>query len=72
MCAVGADEIDKNSQEEPDKINVCQWMRSSRVARASDSQYRSRDCPGFDPSILRHSEIWGEADEAVLNKVLKK
>ncbi len=26
---------------------------------------------GFDPSILRHSEIWGAADEAVLNKVHK-
>ncbi len=27
----------------------------SRVVRASDSQCRSRNCPGFDPSILRHS-----------------
>ncbi len=27
---------------------------------------------GFDPSILWHSEIWETADEAVLNKVLKK
>ncbi len=26
----------------------------------------------FDPSILRHSEIWGAADEAVLNNVHKK
>ncbi len=24
---------------------------------------------GFNPSILRHSVIWGAADEAVLNKV---
>ncbi len=31
------------------------WMRSSRVVRASDRQCRSRNCPGFDPSILRHS-----------------
>ncbi len=41
------------------------------------------DCnsPGFDlqlslgsiyPSILRYSGIWGAADEAVLNKILKK
>ncbi len=29
-------------------------------------------CPGFDPSILRHSGIWGAADEAVLNIVHKK
>jgi len=28
--------------------------------------------PGFDPSIRRHSGIWGAADEAVLNKVRKK
>ncbi len=27
-------------------------MRSSRVVRASDSHCRSRNCPGFDPSIL--------------------
>ncbi len=24
---------------------------------------------GLDPSILRHGEIWGTADEAVLNTV---
>ncbi len=48
------------------------WMKSSRVVRASDSQCRSRNCPGFDPSILRHSGIWGAADEAVLNIVRKK
>ncbi len=47
-------------------------MRCSLAARASDSQCRSRSCPGFDPSILRHSVIWGAADEAVLNKVLWK
>ncbi len=28
--------------------------------------------PGFYPSILRHSGFWGAADEAVLNKILKK
>ncbi len=42
-------------------------MRSSRVVRTSDNQCRSRNCTGFDPSILRHSGIWGAADEAVLN-----
>jgi hypothetical protein len=42
-------------------------MRSSRVVRASDSQCLSRNCPGFDPSILRHRGICGAADEAVLN-----
>ncbi len=33
---------------------------------------RSRKCPGFAYSILRHSGIWGAADEAALNKVWKK
>ncbi len=28
---------------------------------------QSRHSPGFDPYILRHSGIWGTADEAVLN-----
>ncbi len=40
-------------------------MRSSRVVKASDNQCRSRNCPGFDHSILRHCGIWGAAaDEA--------
>jgi hypothetical protein len=47
-------------------------MRSSRVVRASDSQCRCRNCPGFDPSILRRSGISGAEDEAVLNIVHKK
>ncbi len=47
-------------------------MRSSLVVRASDGQCRIRNSPGFDPSILRHSEIWGKADEEVLNKVHKR
>jgi hypothetical protein len=29
------------------------------------------NCTGFDPSFLRHSGIWGAADEAVLNIVQK-
>ncbi len=45
-------------------------MRSSRVVRASDSQCRKRNCPEFDPSILRHVGICWAADEAMLNKVL--
>ncbi len=47
-------------------------MRSSLVVRASDCQCTSCNGPGFDPSIRRHSGIWGAADEAVLNKVWKK
>ncbi len=48
------------------------WMRSSLVVRASDCQCTSCNGPGFDPSIRRHSGIWGAADEAVLNIVRKK
>jgi hypothetical protein len=40
--------------------------------RASDCQCTSCNGPGFDPSIRRHSGIWGAADEAVLNIVLNK
>ncbi len=47
-------------------------MRFSRVVRASDSQCRSRNCPEFNSSILRHSEIWLAADDAVLDEELKK
>jgi hypothetical protein len=43
----------------------------SRVVPASDCQCKY--CPrGFNASILRHSEIWREADEAVSNEVLRK
>ncbi len=38
------------------------WVKCIRLVRASDSQCRSRNCPGFDPRILRHSGIWGAAD----------
>ncbi len=43
------------------------------LSDAQKPSCRSRICPGsgFDPSILRHSGIWGAADDAVLNKVLK-
>ncbi len=47
-------------------------MRSSLVVRASDCQCTSCNGPGFDPSIRRHSGIWGAADEAVLNNVRTK
>ncbi len=47
------------------------WTRSSRVVRASGCQCQSRNSPGFDPSILRHSWIWETEDKAVLNNVHK-
>ncbi len=46
-------------------------MKSSQVVRATDCQCTSCNGPGFDPSIRRHSGIWGAADEAVLNIVRK-
>ncbi len=46
--------------------------RSSWVIRASGFQSPIRNSPGFYPSILRHSGIWGAADEAVLNSVSTK
>ncbi len=39
---------------------------------ASSCQSQSCNSSGFDPSILRHSGIWGAADEAVLNNVHNK
>ncbi len=44
----------------------------SLVVRASDCQCTSCNGPGFDPSIRRHSGIWGAADEAVLSIVRTK
>jgi hypothetical protein len=41
----------------------------SLSVRASGHQNLSRIGPGFDPSILRHSGIWGVADKAVLINV---
>ncbi len=41
-----------------------------RVVRAS-GQCQSCNSPGFDPSILQYREIWGAADDAVLNNVQK-
>ncbi len=46
-------------------------LRSSLVVRASDCKCTSCNGPGFEPSIRRHSGIWGAADEAVLNTVWK-
>ncbi len=48
------------------------WMRSSRVVRAAGCQCQSRNSHGLDLSILRHSGIWGVADEAALNNINKK
>ncbi len=49
------------------------WRNSScRVVRASGCLCQSCDSRGFNPSILRHSGIWGASDEAVLNKVMKR
>ena len=44
-------------------------MRSSQVVKASGSQGEHCNGPGFKSSNLRHREILGAADEAVLNAV---
>jgi hypothetical protein len=75
-----ADSREACGRASPGQETVCQvckihqWMRSSRVVRAADtdSQCRCRNCPRFDPSILRHSGILGVTDEAVLNIEYKK
>ncbi len=50
------------------------WMRSTVVdlLKRLTSQCGSRNCPGLDPSIVRHSGILGAAVEAVLNEIQKK
>ncbi len=45
---------------------------STRVVKMSGCQCQSRNSPGFDPSVLRYSGIWGAADEAVLNNANNK
>ncbi len=47
-------------------------MISSRVVKSSNSQCQSCNCPGFDPSILRHSGIWSVADIKVVRKKARK
>jgi hypothetical protein len=44
-------------------------MRYILVVRAPDCQCTNCNGPGFDPSIRRHSGIWGAANEALLNIV---
>ncbi len=42
-------------------------MKSGRVVRESlNTSDESRNIPGLNPGIFRHSGIWGAADEAVL------
>jgi hypothetical protein len=47
-------------------------LRCSRAVTASGCQCRIRNCPGFDPTILRHTGILGATDEAVFNNVHTK
>jgi hypothetical protein len=47
-------------------------MRFSLMVRASGCQYKSCNGPRFDPSIRRHSGIWGAADLSVMNTVRKR
>ncbi len=48
----------------------CGWDLAKWLERLTDNAIvATRNSLGFDPSILRHSGIWGAADEAVFNKV---
>ncbi len=44
-------------------------LRNEKKNSIQVRQYQSRNSPGFDPSIHRHSGIWGAADEAMLKNV---
>jgi hypothetical protein len=52
------------------------WLRLSWMVRVSDwrdcHQCYCHNCYRIDPSIHQHRGTWGAADEAALNKVLKK
>jgi hypothetical protein len=52
-----------------DEIEPSGWGLAECMVTESACQCQSRNSPGFDPSILRRSGIWGTADEALLNKV---
>jgi len=66
VCKLGMQS--KNMQKQRYSTLVCKaW-----VVRASGCQCQSCNSPGFDPSILRHSGIWGAAYEELLNNVHKK
>ncbi len=56
-----------HSNADPNPASNNGWDLAEWLERLS--QCWSRNCPGFDPSILRHSGIWGAADETVLNTV---
>ncbi len=48
---------------------LSKWIRSSRVAVASDCQCRSRNCPGFNHSILRHISKRSKPNMAFILKI---
>ncbi len=43
------------------------WDLAEWLERVTAEDATTRNFPGFDPSISQNSEIWGAADEAVLN-----
>ncbi len=69
---VGIKLWEEGQRKEHNFIISHNWMRFSQMVGASDRQFKSHNSPGFDPSILRHSGIWGAADEAVQNKIHQK
>jgi|688.fasta_scaffold555728_1 hypothetical protein len=53
------------------KVSVSGWDVAERLERLT-ANAASRNSPGFDNSILRHSGISEAAEEAVLNTVRRK
>ncbi len=55
------------------KVSAGKRSKSSMYIISQNTENtRGRNSPGFYPRILRHSGIWGAADEAVLYNVHKR
>ncbi len=70
-CGVSANEYSCTQGAQINFGDLNPYLTYGRVVRESDRQCLSRYLTGVDPSILRHSEIWVAADEAVLKKYWK-
>jgi hypothetical protein len=53
------------------KISLYRWDPAEWLEHLTANAEVDKS-PGFDPSILWHSGIWGAADEAVLKQYIEK
>ncbi len=67
ICRPSASTVSEDAVIEPRTVATTALERLIAMAL----QCRSHNCTGLNSSILRHSWIWGAAEEAVLNKLLK-